>query len=469
MAAQLHPTLTIASTSTSTSTYFCQIGDPYAVSQQVQHIFEEYVRPPVGVQRVEDPNPLLPIGELTASSPSASLEEGYGVFKGTEFTPQAVKASITKAAESGHGMRHVYDGMLPHCLQVLEGCLSEFISSIHYSYVTDLLRKQHARITIDDFQPQAKLGEGGFGTVSEVIKRDTGKRYAMKAMRKVKLIKAYGEEVWDALAEQERLILGKLHHPLIVNLAYAFQNIEYLWLVMDACDGGDLEMFAVNGAHRMTEAQVRFVGLQMVALLTYLHNTSCLYRDLKPENVLLDSAGQCRLVDFGTAKLSKKVGAKQPPASSELCGSRPFMAPEVEAIGKLMDDGRDDEVMPYSSACDWFSLGVTLYVLAEKAYPFGLHPAYEDVSTEFVQPTLLADDRVTEVAHLYDLLTGLLDWDPLNRFGGDAERIEALRAHPYWLDADWELADAGLMPSPLRQFAEQQSEHSTDQRKRDEV
>lgn len=101
----------------------------------------------------------------------------------------------------------------------------------------------------------------------------------------------------------------------------------------------------------------------------------------------------------------------------------------------------------YSYSCDWFALGVTLYELTEQAFPFSLHPQYEDLQAEFVEPELL-DDNGNEIEHMFSFLSSLLDWDPENRLGV-AGGMEAVKAHRYWQGVDWELAERGKHPSPL--------------------
>ena len=75
-------------------------------------------------------------------------------------------------------------------------------------------------------------------------------------MKKTKIIDVFGTELWEAAILAERKISAKMHHPLLINLAYAFQNIDYLWLVMDICDSGDLSKFGCEGEARLSKAQV---------------------------------------------------------------------------------------------------------------------------------------------------------------------------------------------------------------------
>ena len=138
--------------------------------------------------------------------------------------------------------RHAFDGALTCVLGALDaGCLKGFLSSHHYRYVDELRLRLHEGVSLELFQISRLLGAGGFGRVYEVVKRDSGKRYAMKAMNKAALRAGFGEDMWAQVAQLEREALGALHHPLLINLAYAFQNGDFLFLLMDLCEAGDLE------------------------------------------------------------------------------------------------------------------------------------------------------------------------------------------------------------------------------------
>jgi len=151
------------------------------------------------------------------------------------------------------------------------------------------------------------------------------------------------------------------------------------------------------------------------------------------------------LIDFGVAEQGKDG---KPVKSTAQCGSGCYMAPEVKRVG-------EPGYGAYGFACDWFSLGVLLYELQEKAWPFGASPVYTDVGNEFVNPLLLDVDGSTEIPHMFDLLSGLLDWAPKGRLGGGAAGSKDVIAHPYWGEADWELIANARMRSPLIQIARQ--------------
>lgn len=150
----------------------------------------------------------------------------------------------------------------------------------------------------------------------------------MKVMKKVKMIEFSGDN-WSEDVLAERVLLAALHHPLLINMAYAFQNIDCLFMVMDVCYSGDLAGYGAGGSlPRLLDTQLRFIGAETVEVLSYLHKERVLFRDLKPANLLLDDEGHIRLIDFGVAK---QFAADAKPKSTAEIGSMPYMAPEVKS------------------------------------------------------------------------------------------------------------------------------------------
>jgi len=338
-------------------------------------------------------------------------------------------------------LRHIFDIPLAACKKFVEdAAFKSFQQSQHYQYVLALKSKELTVPKIEYFKVLNLLGRGSFGEVVEVVKRDCGQMYAMKVQRKELLQNMFGE-VWEQIVMTERTLLVNLRHPLLINLAYAFQSIDHLVLVMDLCPLGDMTPFAAplesrnpSKTVRMSMECVRFVALEVAACLLYVHSRAVLYRDLKPENLLIDMYGHCRLVDFGAAKQGDPESGV-PPTSSEYTGTPVYMAPEVKLIDEL---GK-----PYGAAVDWFSYGVIIYEFAEQALPFGPNPQFMNCDDEFIPPKL-RDESGVEVPHLFDFLASLLDWDPSSRLDGSG-----VVAHPYLKGADWEIVGLARLKSPL--------------------
>ena len=153
------------------------------------------------------------------------------------------------------------------------------------------------RPTLSDFTLLKVVGKGAFGKVLQVRKVDDSKIYAMKILKKENVIKRNQIEH----TKTERRVLGYVKHPFIVSLYYAFQTETKLFLVLDYCGGGEL-FFHLGQAGRFKEDRARFYAASIALALEYLHSKNIIYRDLKPENVLLDNEGHIKLTDFGLSK-----------------------------------------------------------------------------------------------------------------------------------------------------------------------
>lgn len=175
-------------------------------------------------------------------------------------------------------------------------------------------------INMKSFTIERVLGKGAFGKVLLVSKTDTHELYAMKVISKTKL-KSYKQKV-HAIAE--RKILERVHSPFVVALHYAFQTATKLYLVMDFMKGGEL-FFHLRQMSRFTEDRTRFYIAEVLLAFEALHGKKVIYRDLKPENVLLDEDGHIKLADFNLSKLTEGSIMR----TFTFCGTPEYISPEV--------------------------------------------------------------------------------------------------------------------------------------------
>ena len=138
------------------------------------------------------------------------------------------------------------------------------------------------KVSAEDFEPICVIGQGSFGKVMQVVHKETGRVYAMKVMRKDNIIAK--NQVTHT--RDEKSILQKIKHPFIVNLNFAFQTPDKLFLVMDYINGGEL-FFHLRKHGKFPESLVVFYAAEIACALIHLHSNGILYRDLKPENLLL--------------------------------------------------------------------------------------------------------------------------------------------------------------------------------------
>lgn len=295
---------------------------------------------------------------------------------------------------------------------------------------SDLRSQLCRKMTADDFVPILCLGKGSFGTVLLVRHVVTGKLYAQKQFRKASIT------VHKKLVEQtktERTILESVNrHPFVVKLFYAFQDHEKLYLILEYAQGG--ELFHHLAMERMfQEDAAAFYMAEMVLALEHLHqNVGVLYRDLKPENCLLDAQGHLLLTDFGLSKIALNDDDR----CNSLLGTIEYMAPEV-IQGK-----------PYGKACDWWSLGALGYDLLTGAPPFraGNHAKLQEkiVKQKLVLPYFLGPDAK-------DLLTRLMRKDPSKRLGYHMQKdLQTIKKHRFFRKIDWAALERRELDPPIQ-------------------
>jgi tRNA A-37 threonylcarbamoyl transferase component Bud32 len=176
------------------------------------------------------------------------------------------------------------------------------------------------KISLQDFELLKVIGRGSFAKVMKVKKKDTGNVYAMKILKKEQILNENVVKQTNA----EKQILQNISHPFIVGLHYAFQTEEKLYLVMDFLPGGEL-FFHLKELESFDVQKAKFYAAEIVLAFEYLHNLHIIYRDLKPENVVLDREGHVKLTDFGLAK--DDVQENVP--TYTFCGAPEYLAPEV--------------------------------------------------------------------------------------------------------------------------------------------
>ena len=201
-----------------------------------------------------------------------------------------------------------------------------------------------------DFKIEKLLGKGSFGKVFLVTKIDTGTVYAMKVLKK-DVIEKRNQRTHTAT---EREILETIESPFIVQLHYAFQTPDKLYMVMDYAIGGEL-FYHLKHSGKFTEYRTKFYAAEILMALEHLHTKGIIYRDLKPENILLDADGHIKLSDFG---LSKKGVLNANTKAYTFCGTPEYLAPEI-----LKGQGHD-------KAVDFWSLGAIMYEMMTGAPPF---------------------------------------------------------------------------------------------------
>ena len=164
----------------------------------------------------------------------------------------------------------------------------------HAARETEYLRLKRAKLGVEDFEPLKVIGKGAFGEVRLVQKIDTGHVYAMKVLRKAEMVEK--EQVAHVRAERD--ILVEVDHTWVVKMFYSFQDAEALYLVMEFLPGGDL-MTLLMKKDTLPEEAAQFYMAETALAIETIHQLGFIHRDIKPDNLLLDSRGHVKLSDFG--------------------------------------------------------------------------------------------------------------------------------------------------------------------------
>lgn len=286
---------------------------------------------------------------------------------------------------------------------------------------------QDLNITIEDLKCKAVVGRGSFGIVRLVHhKADENKMYALKAVRKMEVVK--GNQQKSIVMERE--VNKQCYHPCIMQFIKTFQDKDSVYFLTEFLGGGDL-FCAVRDIGFLSTLQTQFYSGSIGLALEYLHARGIMYRDLKPENVLLDFHGSAKLVDFGCCK--KEV------RTNTLVGTPEYMAPEV-----IRQQG-------YTCACDWWSLGVMIHEFVVGPLPFGAD--CEDQMSLF---KAICDDKLEFPAYMKDkedlksLISSLLERTVARRIGASARGAKDIKEHSYYKDFNWDALGGGFHEPPFQ-------------------
>ncbi|KAL5716864.1 non-specific serine/threonine protein kinase [Ranunculus cassubicifolius] len=302
------------------------------------------------------------------------------------------------------------------------------------------------QLGLKHFRPVKPLGSGDTGSVHLVELTGTGELFAMKAMDKGVMLNR--NKVHRACAERE--ILDMLDHPFLPALYASFQTKTHICLITDYCPGGELFMLLDRQPTKvLKEDAVRFYASEVVTALEYLHCQGIIYRDLKPENVLLQSNGHVALTDFDLSCLTSckpqliiqhqdkkkqhKGGAQLPPifmaepmrASNSFVGTEEYIAPEI-----ITGAG-------HTSAVDWWALGILLYEMLYGYTPFR-GKTRQKTFANVLHKDLKFPSSIPVSLHTKQLIYRLLHRDPKNRLGS-REGANEIKQHSFFRGVNWAL------------------------------
>ena len=271
------------------------------------------------------------------------------------------------------------------------------------------------KLSYNDFELLKLLGRGSFGEVLLVRLKANKKLYAMKVLDK-KMLKQRKQQIHT---KTERDLMVKINCPFIVNIKSAFQDETKLYIVSEFLQGGDLFFHLHEKRYTVfPEIKARFYIMELVIALDFLHQNNMIYRDLEPENILLDSQGHVKLTDFGLSKIFENEDDK----AYTVCGTPQYLAPEI-----LLRKG-------YDKAVDWWSLGCVLYEMLYGRLPFKLKKG-QKISLNIYKEEIAFDKKISEEAK--DLIINLLIFDPKSRLGSGVDGGEKIKNHNFFKGVNW--------------------------------
>jgi CRP-like cAMP-binding protein/tRNA A-37 threonylcarbamoyl transferase component Bud32 len=266
------------------------------------------------------------------------------------------------------------------------------------------------------------LGQGAFGKVQIVKHLHTGETYALKCLNKSQIV----DNSLEAHVVDERKVMTMIDHPFLLKLYNSYWDAKYVYLLLELCLGGELfTMLRKYG--RFQEKATKFYSSIVLQAFGHLHSKDIVYRDLKPENLMLDDKGYIKVVDFGLAKVVKD-------RTWTLCGTPDYLAPEI-----ILSKGHD-------KAVDYWALGVLTYECTAGYVPF-----YAEDPMDVYQ--LILDGDLKFPSHFSraccDLIRKLLTSCQTKRLGNTKEGIQAIVKHRWFSGYDWDGLYARTLAPPI--------------------
>lgn len=291
-----------------------------------------------------------------------------------------------------------------------------------------------ATVSLEDFNIVKWLGKGSFSKVFLVqpIKSEEKTFFAMKIFSKKEIIEKKQIEHTNA----EYSILRRMNHPFICHLYHAFETESTICLISEFCEGGEL-YFHLKKKGFFFDEEARFLVGELFLALNFLHLKNIMYRDLKAENVMFDTEGHIRLIDFGCSKVN--VTSLQ--QSKTICGTPAYFAPEMIL-------GRDYE-LGHGKPIDWWAFGILMYELY-----FGETPFYDDNQAKMFENILKPKVKFPLEKNVLppagqDMILEFLKEKPEERLGIVSPGVRKLIGHKYFEDTDFEKLSAKKVKPPF--------------------
>ena len=337
------------------------------------------------------------------------IDHKFSIYKDETLVDLEISVKIDSSTE----VKEVENTRSPRF--ILTTSESEFLIATEtyetlHRWMTAILtaKERQPALSMDDFNIISVIGRGFYGKVMLVQRKTTGELFALKTVQKKRLIETH--KAHTIIAERNSLMKAK--HPFIVRLCFAFQTPAKFYLGLEYASGGEL-FYHMERCGALPVPEVRLYVAEIALALSYLHSLGIVYRDLKPENVMLDKKGHVKLTDFG---LSKDIF--QTNFTNTICGTTEYLSPEVVLRNQ------------YDYGVDWWALGVLMYEMLTENTPFD-NPNRSKMLQDIVHSQPAFPESLPEEA--VEVMRALLQKDPKNR-----PNIEQLKKFKFFEDLDWD-------------------------------